>query len=601
MVTSGYILQYAGEGSFDRLPEKMMLLGKDSVAFASDAIPGKHWVLQISQSMDAEGKATSDSRSLLSRLAFRGADYRRTATSLLLVLDSAEEMDSWIAIVRREIEALGGKKYVSDVVKPRRDEEAVAQLRERPSHRYLIQKDPDQFSNPASPSNLESGPQPWGQPISHKNMEDTGSDGDWVHPSVRRQSTHQQSATNSVVSHDEQTLDELKRNSAQLHRFSYMSSGQRTSVESSPTIDESLATSEEMTPKISVEENCPRPNAAAINERRRSMQTVSILALETQQVPKVHRHSTYGSTATPNFSVPNSSSRRFSALKTQTSLPGIGSAPVRVTDPVLKGARKPPPPAITVARPLSPVADDPSPTQEILVDTPASSSRNSLQQITASVVDIAPRSPLPTPSPVESNHPQQLITQRRSNLARGPPSPLPPDFRFPRPTSMVEHTRDRPDNASNLVKRTSLVILDRRSSRGPSEKERIAPALANTKTKLRRPASMQVRPSFVTGAFQDLQSRAPAKISPSVSSTNQISQAPTVALPEEQANSPAVKPAAPSMQRLRQEKMLSNRRSLPFLVGGPPPAPPPNCALPPLPPRSGLRNGTLNKRSSVRA
>jgi hypothetical protein len=51
LVTSGYILQYAGEGTFDRLPEKMMQLGTESVAFASDAIPGKHWVLQVSQAV----------------------------------------------------------------------------------------------------------------------------------------------------------------------------------------------------------------------------------------------------------------------------------------------------------------------------------------------------------------------------------------------------------------------------------------------------------------------------------------------------------------------------------------------------------------------
>ena len=114
LVTSGYLLQYAGEGTHDRLPEKMMQLGKESVAFASDAIPGKHWVLQISQAMDADGAPASDPRSLLSRLAFRGSDYRRTATSLLLIMNSAEDMDSWLAIVRREIEALGGKEYVSE-------------------------------------------------------------------------------------------------------------------------------------------------------------------------------------------------------------------------------------------------------------------------------------------------------------------------------------------------------------------------------------------------------------------------------------------------------------------------------------------------------
>jgi len=78
----------------------MMQLGRDSVAFASDVIPGKHWVLQISQAMDADGTPAADSRSFISRLAFRGADYRRTATSLLLVLNSAEDMDSWLAVVK---------------------------------------------------------------------------------------------------------------------------------------------------------------------------------------------------------------------------------------------------------------------------------------------------------------------------------------------------------------------------------------------------------------------------------------------------------------------------------------------------------------------
>jgi hypothetical protein len=37
---------FRGEGKHDRLPERMLLLGPQSVAFASDAIPGKHWVVE---------------------------------------------------------------------------------------------------------------------------------------------------------------------------------------------------------------------------------------------------------------------------------------------------------------------------------------------------------------------------------------------------------------------------------------------------------------------------------------------------------------------------------------------------------------------------
>jgi len=45
LVTSGYLMQYAAEGPFDRIPEKMLQLSKDSVVFASDAIPGELFVL----------------------------------------------------------------------------------------------------------------------------------------------------------------------------------------------------------------------------------------------------------------------------------------------------------------------------------------------------------------------------------------------------------------------------------------------------------------------------------------------------------------------------------------------------------------------------
>lgn len=531
--------------------------------------------------MDAEGKATSDSRSLLSRLAFRGADYRRTATSLLLILDSAEEMDSWMAVVRREIEALGGKKYVSEV----NPNDKVAQLRERPSHRYLIQKHPDQFSNPASPTKLSFEPQQsWknSRSTQEKTPEDSPPELDWVHPSLRHSINHQ-SATNSIVSHDGQTLDELQRNSAHLQRYSYMSSGQRTSLDSSPTRESSVSNFDDTTPKVSIDESQPRPNATAVNERRRSMQTVSLLALESQQTSKVQRHSTYGPSPTPNFSVPNSSSRRFSTAKTLT--PGI--PPPRSNEPAPRGTRKSPPPAIIVARPLSPVVDNPSPMQETTVSKPVESALSTIQQITASIIDIAPRSPLHPPSPLENNHaPEEVIPQQRSNLT-SPPSPS----HSTRPVSMVDTPRQKSVVTS---KRNSLFVSDTRiTQKVDVARDHIAPlpTIVSTKTILRRPMSMQIRPSFTTGAFAGLQSRASNKMP--VSSTSQISQAnqpPSPAI-KARANSPAVMSTAPSLQRLKQEKILRDRRSLPFLAG-PPPAPPPNCALPPLPPGNGMRTGS---------
>lgn len=145
LVTSGYILQYSGSGKHDRLPEKMLQVGPRSVAFASDAIPGKHYVLQISQSSEEDGTATVDThRPLFSRLGFHRSHARRWARTFLLVFSNAEDMSSWLLAVRAQIEACGGKKYVSE--NPY-DEAWEHQLRPKQSIRQIVQKDPNRFSN----------------------------------------------------------------------------------------------------------------------------------------------------------------------------------------------------------------------------------------------------------------------------------------------------------------------------------------------------------------------------------------------------------------------------------------------------------------------
>ena len=107
LTNSGYLLQYAGEGGSNRLPEKTMQLWKDSVAFASDAIPGKHWVIQISQTSEIEDKIFKDVPiSIFRRLGPRER-VEETPNSFLLVLNSPEEMDSWLSAIRSEIQALG--------------------------------------------------------------------------------------------------------------------------------------------------------------------------------------------------------------------------------------------------------------------------------------------------------------------------------------------------------------------------------------------------------------------------------------------------------------------------------------------------------------
>lgn len=150
--TAGYILQYAGDGKYDRLPEKMLQLGPKSVAFASDAIPGKHWVLQVSQDPDADpieetshaNSNSGSSRPLLARLGFQRSYTRRMTQSLLMVFNDPNEMSSWLLTVRAEIEARGGKKYVSERVF---DDGMEHQLRPKTSVRNLVKRDPNRFSN----------------------------------------------------------------------------------------------------------------------------------------------------------------------------------------------------------------------------------------------------------------------------------------------------------------------------------------------------------------------------------------------------------------------------------------------------------------------
>jgi len=638
LVTSGYLLQYAGDGSFDRLPEKIMQLGKDSVAFVSDVIPGKHWVLQVSQSMDTDGTPIPDTRSLLSRLTFRGgADYRRSATSMLLVLDCVEDMESWLGVFRREIELLGGKKHIPDITRQKSTKQ-TPKLVKQPSHRFLVAKDPDQFPVPASPSAFGMPPNlPWSRSNSLKQgNEDT----QYQSEMPQRPSFHQQSATNSLISRDGQSLDELRDN----RRFSYMSSGQRTSTqysspEPSPIRENSFHKFHEPIRKSS-EEAAPisRPNAAAINERRRSMQPIPIATYE-QQVPKIQRHSTYGPPAiTTNFSVPHSSNRRYSTTKSHIISP-THNYPVitsKSSEPLLRGVRKTPPPAISVARPLSPVLDHSSPLQQL--DRPVSSctesSTPSLHQFTTSIVDIAPRSPIPNLLPIQMNHPTppvDLPQHTARQIREAGTAHL--NFEFPkRPTSLYQGASyDAPPARQTVV---TAPVLNKRHSLASPERHSHVPHQATSitpQTTLAAPVVADISKSLL---------KRPLSFSPASSSTNLRSSStitsstfpfPRTATtklspPRPKRHHPQVSelPDLPTFtgsrtrtsytQRFQgvdstsaggvmgeeisglataagngvKSMAVGNRRSMPLLVGGPPPAPPPDCALPALP-MSGKR------------
>ena len=146
LVTSGYFLQYAGEGSFDRLPEKIMAMSKDSAAFASDVISGEHWVLQVSQFSDEDGMQSGKEPGFIVKKLGFSRDGKHSASSFLLVLESPEEMDSWLKAVRGEIESMGGKKYRPDAGASDHMEDAAYKEPKSISHRYSTIRSLDQYS-----------------------------------------------------------------------------------------------------------------------------------------------------------------------------------------------------------------------------------------------------------------------------------------------------------------------------------------------------------------------------------------------------------------------------------------------------------------------
>ncbi|RDL33647.1 uncharacterized protein BP5553_08015 [Venustampulla echinocandica] len=620
LVTSGYLLQYAGEGSFDRLPEKMIQLGKESVAFASDAIPGKHWVVQVSQAMDADGAPAADSRSLLSRLTFRGADYRRTATSFLLILSSAEQMDSWLAVLRREVEALGGKKQISETGRPKADDK-VMQLRAQPSHRYLIQRDPDQFSNPSSPRS-PSGYPPWSESQLQEGLDDGASALAIPQMASTRPSTENNSATNSVASHDGQQLEGL-RDSA--NRLSFMSSGQRTlitsqgsSITNSPT-RESCSTLDDFPQKISLEDSRLRPNASAINERRRSMQTTPIPTLEAH-TPRNFRHSTYGgptrparSPIAPNFSTPNPSNKKYPTRGPPLSKGPGGDArsiphivtstpPSKIRQSMIQSKGKGLP-ALPLNRQSLPRVRD-----SAALLTPVEPSVEYVHGIEPPWDDNNARSSRPNTASLETGMPE-----RRSSLMLIDPSDTAmSNFRFPQPdpdvpfsdtvpekiteTSITPALPPTPPAVSPLL--ASLPISSNRRKEHVAKPELgkvplSSPVRAKSAIpKLRRPVSMQIRSSSNSAMNSTRPIARPSRSALLLSPPSHDAAAETISAssstPKQDIKSPAFASAPiPALQQLHSEddpKSLASRKSMPLLATGPPPAPPPDCALPPLPP-----------------
>lgn len=150
LVTSGYLLRYAGEGLSDRKPLEVLKLGHKSAAFASDLIPGRHWVLQVLQNV-TEGPGTlAPQKSFLSKLRMSTASKRRVISSMLLICDDPEQMNDWMQAMRKAIEQVGGPKSRPQTAIKRAPSEAEIKAQHRLSHRFPLPLSP-RLAPPLSP------------------------------------------------------------------------------------------------------------------------------------------------------------------------------------------------------------------------------------------------------------------------------------------------------------------------------------------------------------------------------------------------------------------------------------------------------------------
>ncbi|KAK2752174.1 hypothetical protein FQN55_008064 [Onygenales sp. PD_40] len=580
LVASGFILQYAGEGSFDRLPEKMIELGKNSVAFASDAIPGKHWVLQVSEVIDEEGLVTLDSRkSLLSRLGF--ADSRRQTKTLLMVCKSPDEMTSWLSAVRREIESLGGKEYTPETPQEEPSQDPL-EAQTRWANRQSVLSSQNQPIN-TPPTDVElAEPSPnvnWNTREDQRLANNRLADETSLKSSNRQSMPPRTSIEAPSLSTTGTTtdLDRLREGS----RLSYVSIGTRTipsSRGSSPGL--SPATLNGTTPKPAFAES-PRsvrstaPTAATDpGSSRLSIQAYSSTQPEgsvtgTDSSSGSRPQSIVGplatrSTSPPNFSVPRFS-KRFS------------------------GSQSRPPPS---SRRFNQASPPPSPRR----NNPSSSNRISSLSV---FEDFVPPTQLP------NGHSESNSYHREIDHVRQPvpfvfdpemPSRVPtqskPKESNPRRYSSFESTRGRSGLSSSYHPKlppvgnefeegySSDALAQRMRPQARGEADYLSSTADAHSRSLRRPVSMQIgtearRRGQVIQDFQPTyrdfpspSSRPPRLNRTSLPHTGILNDIP----PYHQS------PATSANNRSSLHKTMSH------LSLGPPVAPPPNCPLPRVPP-----------------
>ncbi|RYO91091.1 hypothetical protein DL762_002387 [Monosporascus cannonballus] len=549
LVTSGYLLQYAAEGPFDRIPEKSLQLTKDSAVFASDLIPGRHWVLQVASSTDPNGNPTTDARSIRSKFPFRNYG-KRQVTNILLVFESAESMDSWLATLRREIRSLGGKKKLSETGNPDAENEPD-EVEVKPRRRTLVVRDPDQFSRTSHDFALMQDEVPG---------EASG---------VERADPASQQASDFAPDDASQpsALVRVLWAEDSCHIFRLLP-GMLTD------------------PSFDIYDSTLRPSTSLATITNASSQDTGL-----NNVPSPPP-------AVPNFSVPKGSNRRFSAVTS----PPRDSLPDREVS--MRPLRRSPPPVLGISRPLSIVLDQ-SPKSPHSSNTQfryQSPNRESYLKKSASQAMVSPRQQDSSTFKVRQNLDSRA---RRTSLL---PKQLSDDAalrKYSSTSNLGAYQEQLPqsqvdNDAATVPQATSQPHIGPDNTFDAPED---IPRAASSTEEYRRPhkpltssnsKSQKKRASFGadTPSFQySLNS-----YSGSMVWNIPLIEEPVVRDPQgnlaESAASSTKAVQVPSRQRLAVDartRTLSTSRSMPTLEG-PPPLPPPNRALPAIPKKQGSSN-----------
>ncbi|KAK3398478.1 hypothetical protein B0T20DRAFT_209255 [Sordaria brevicollis] len=559
VLISGYLLQYTGDGPLDRLPEKILPLGKDSAAFVSDVIPGRHWVLQITATADSDNAApASHTSSLLARLPFRGQD-KRQAANLLMVFENAADMESWLATLRNAIEGLGGKKKLSETGNTHLDTED-SELRSQASQRTLVVGD----YGGATSNDTWDGRQSTSNP--GINMDFVDAEG------TRGVSFDDAESTASVISHDGIQLKTL-RDSTQ--RFSYLSTGQHTnptSAGSSPAcspVRDSFNSLQDSIPELTALDDQPRPrprpNASAISDRRQSLQTMNhLLEMRLATSRPLSGSSSWNFDPSSPSGSSKRSSKRYSLARSTKSLPEEEAEPSSPPPPlpsqVRSSTRRPPPSALCLnSRPLSFVEDQPSPASPL--------DENGIPiQVN---VEVAPEGE----SLFSSWGLPEAIKQRGE---RGE------DWENLSPT--------QPAASGSPAKKPGYFQADGSTSAIPPASVAFQDMLRSASSIGNYPGSSSKR---VDRRRFSLQSQLSEKSTEGGRSFLDLSDLGDHLgdLPQISSNSFSKQGPRPSphFRSMSVANTLGPRRSVTQLADGPPPAPPPNRALPPIPRKSSLQ------------